>query len=70
MEGGDYMTLDELETVLDDALVKLSNDSKDTNDLICENASLSKVVDNVYESVFKCFDNFKGAIIDYEKQKN
>ena len=56
------MTLDELETVLDDALVKLSNDSKDTNDLICENASLSKVVE--------CFDNFKGAIIDYEKQKN
>lgn len=64
------MTLDELETALDDALVKLSNNSKDTNDLISENAPLSKVIDNVYESVYKCLDNFKEAIIDYEKQKS
>ena len=64
------MTLDELETVLDDALVKLSNDSKDTNALVSENASLSEVIDSIYESVYKCLDNFKEAILDYEEQKN
>lgn len=64
------MTVDQLETALDDALVKLSQNQKDTtNVLISENAPLSKIIDSIYESVFECLESFKDEIIEYEANK-
>lgn len=65
------MTTEKLESNLDNALVNLSQKIKDTtNELISENAPMSKIINSVYDNVFECLDKFKSAIVDYENDKS
>ncbi len=64
------MTLNELQSDLDLALVNLNRNKQKADKLISEGASVSTVIANVYDSVFKCLQDFGQAVIDYESHKD
>lgn len=65
------MTAEELESALGGALDSLSRKVKDTTDvLISENAPMSQIINSVYDNIYKCLDEFKEIIVDYETSKS
>jgi len=64
------MTLNELQSDLDLALVNLNKSRQKTDELISKGVPISDVIANVYDSVFKCIQDFGQAVVDYESHND